>query len=421
MSNRIDPATRSHRENVLEHCQPAMDVPFSRDEYRDRLTRIRRRMAEARIELLYLTSPESLFYVSGYACEWYQSESPKSWPPTSGIAVHVDHDKLIVFDTPSEEILVRFVSVADDIRIFPVDNRRDGIGFIVEQLRAEGWLGATVGFELHSHRPNPAVSQRFREAFEAAGCRVADGSDILRELRWVKSPQEMAYMERAGQICDIGLAAARDAIRPGVSELEVYGEIIRAMATAGGENPGITLPVLSGPRANSGHALAGRKIIEHGEQVNVDVCGVYNHYHCNAARSFYVGEPPHEVSEFYHQAAGAMELIEGLIRPNLRVGKLVKTLMAYYEEQDIWQNASWVGGYELGIGFPPDWVGNFVYEMSHEDSDVLFEPGTVVNFESVFFGPRMAGLTYLIDTLLFSDTEARLASRMPRDLTVLDA
>ena len=121
MGNSIEPAAHSHRENVLEHCRPPMDLPFSRDEYRDRLTRIRERMAVDRIELLYLTSPESLFYVSGYACEWYQSESPKSWPPTSGIAVHVDHDKLIVFDTPSEQILVRFVSVADDIRIFPAD------------------------------------------------------------------------------------------------------------------------------------------------------------------------------------------------------------------------------------------------------------------------------------------------------------
>ena len=104
---------------------------------------------------------------------------------------------------------------------------------------------------------------------------------------------------RAGRLCDIGLAAARDAIAPGVTELEVYGEIIRAMAAAGGENPGITLPVLSGQRANSGHALAGRKTILHGEQVNVDVCGVYNRYHCNAARSFYVGEPPQDVLEFY--------------------------------------------------------------------------------------------------------------------------
>ena len=45
---------------------------------------------------------------------------------------------------------------------------------------------------------------------------------------------------------------------------------------------------------------------------------------------------------------------------------------------------------------------------------MLFEPGTVVNFESVFFGPRMTGLTYLIDTLMFKDGEAELASLMPR-------
>jgi len=409
-----------HRAMVLEHCQPALEVPFGREEYRERLARIRARMAADGIDLLYLTAPESLCYVSGYTCEWYQSESPKSWPPTSGIAVHVDHDKFVLFDTPSEQVMVRFVTLAEDVRIFPMDNRRDGIAFVVDELRAEGWLGGRVGLELHSHRPNPAVSQRFRAAFEAADCRVVDGSDVLREVRWVKSPQEMACIEQAGRIGDIGLAAARDAIRPGVTELEVYGEMICAMARAGGENPGITLPVLSGPKANCGHALAGRRVIGSGEQVNVDVCGVYNRYHCNAARSFHVGEPPRDVVEFYEKAAGAMDLLAATIRPNLRVGELVKTLKAYYEDQGIWGDASWVGGYEMGIGFPPDWVGNFVYEMSHEDSDVLFEPGTAVNFESVFFGPRMSGLTYLIDTLLFAQDTAELASRMPRHLTVLD-
>ena len=226
-----------NRATVLEHCQPPMEVPFSRAEYWQRLARIRARMAHDGLDLLYLTAPESLFYVSGYACEWYQTESPKSWPPTSGIAVHVDHDDFILFDTPSEQILVRFVTVAEDVRIFPIEKRRDGIAFILDELRAAGWLSGTVGLELHSHRPNPAVSQRFREAFDAAGCTVRDGSDVLREVRWLKSPQEMACIEQAGRIADIGLAAARDAIRPGVTELEVYGEMIRAMARAGSTTP----------------------------------------------------------------------------------------------------------------------------------------------------------------------------------------
>jgi Xaa-Pro aminopeptidase len=410
-----------NRDRVFRECHPPLEIPFDRDEYRARLGRIRERMDADGIDLLYLTAPESLCYTSGYTCEWYQAQSPKSWPATSGIAVHRDREEFIFFDTPSEEVMVRFVAAANDVRIFPRDDRRDGISFIIAELRAEGWLDGSVGLEYHSYRPNPAISRRFAAAFEAAGCRVTDGSDVLREVRWVKSPAEMACMERAAEIADIGLRAARDTIAPGVTELEVYGELIRAMARAGGEAPGITLPVLSGLKANCGHALAGRKKIEAGEQVNVDVCGVFNRYHCNAARSFYVGDPPSDVVAFYDKAAGAMKLLGGLIRPNLPVGELVKTLRAYYEDQGIWEDASWVGGYELGIGFPPDWVGNFVYEMNHEDSGVLFEPGTAVNFESVFYGPQLSGLTYLIDTLLFQKDAAKIASGLRPDLQVLSA
>ncbi len=234
----------ANRDLVLEHCMPQTELGFSREEFQSRLTAVRERMATEHIDLLWLMAPESLYYVSGYSCEWYQTQSPKQWPATSGIAVHVDHDRFILFDTPSEQVMCRFVTCAEDLRTFPIDNRRDGIGFIMDQLGAEGWLGGTVGMEFHSYRPNPAISARFRAAFEDHACRVTDGSDILREIRWLKSPQEIAYLERAAEIADIGLAAAREAIRPGVSELEVYGEIIRAMARAGGENPAITLGVV---------------------------------------------------------------------------------------------------------------------------------------------------------------------------------
>ena len=410
----------ANRDLVLSDCRPALEVPFGAAEYRARLARIRTRMAADGLDLLYLTAPESLFYVSGYTCEWYQAESPKAWPPTSGIAVHVDHEAFILFDTPSEAVMVRFVTLARDVRIFPMGSRRDGIAFILGELKAAGWLAGTGGLEFHSHRPNPAVSRRFQAAFEAAGCKVIDGSDVLRELRWVKSPQEIACIEQAAGIADTGLAAARDALRPGVTELQVYGEMVCAMAKAGGENPGITLPVLSGPKANCGHALASRKKILPGEQVNIDVCGVYNRYHCNAARSFFIGEPPKDVLDFYAKSAAALEVLEGILRPNLTVGELVTTLKAYYEEAGIWSDASWVGGYEMGIAFPPDWVGNFVYEMTDGASARAFEPGTAVNYESVFYGPRMAGLTYLIDTLIFKQDTAELASRMPRGLTVVE-
>ena len=182
-----------NRDLVFEACYPEKDVPFSEAEFDARLTNIRRRMEKDGIELLWLMAPESLYYVSGYKCIWYQAQSPKSWPATSGIAIHKDKDDFILFDTPSEEIMCRGVTCARDLRIFPMGGRRDGIGFIISELESSGWLGSgTVGMELHSYRPNPVVSARFCAAFEQAGMTVADGSDILREVRKLNRTRKIA-------------------------------------------------------------------------------------------------------------------------------------------------------------------------------------------------------------------------------------
>jgi Xaa-Pro aminopeptidase len=96
-----------NRDLVLEQCNPAMELGFSLAEFKSRLHAIRQRMAQDNIDLLWLMAPESLYYVSGYTCEWYQAQSPKQWPATSGIAIHVDHDRFIMFDTPSERVMCR--------------------------------------------------------------------------------------------------------------------------------------------------------------------------------------------------------------------------------------------------------------------------------------------------------------------------
>ena len=67
-------------------------------------------------------------------------------------------------------------------------------------------------------------------AFEHEGCRVVDGTLIVREARSVKSPAELACIEIAARIADVGLEAAKAALRPGITELELWGEIVAAMA-----------------------------------------------------------------------------------------------------------------------------------------------------------------------------------------------
>ena len=411
----------SYRDDSMTNCVPDLELAFPPEEYRARLTRIRERMARDDIDLLFLTSPEAMNYVSGYQCEWYQAQSPKQWPATSGIAIHVDHDRFILFDTEREQILARYCTVSTDSRVFPPNTMRDGTDFIIAELMAEGWLPGTVEMEMWSYRPNRVLGQRAEQRFAAAGATVVDASDILRELRWVKSAAEMDCIFEAARIADTGLNAARDALRPGVTELAVYGAMVHAMAEAGGENPGITQPVLSGGKSNAAHAMSSRRVIEAGDIVLVDCSGVYKRYHCNMARTLSMGEPAADVRAQADKAAGSMAVLGGLIRPNLPIRELYETMRAYYDEIGIWQDRGFIGGYEMGIAFPPDWVGNFIYDVNGgENIDRVFEPGTVVNYENQFFLPRRVGLYFMIETLAFLDDEARLMSTVPYPLTVIE-
>ena len=413
----------SHREDVLRHCTPDLEVPFPDEEYAERLMRVRARMAADGIDLLFVSAPEGINYLSGYQCAWYQAQSPKRWPATSGIAVAADWPGAILFDTERERVLGRYCSNSRDTRIFPPASARDGRGFIVEELRREGWIGpgTRVGLEMGSYRPNRLLSESFERLLSAAGCRVADATDILRDVRWVKSPLEMACIEEAARIADIGLAAARAAIRPEVTELEVYGEMVRAMAAAGGETPGIAQPVLSGRKVNAPHAMASRRRIRPGELVLVDCCGVFKRYHCNTARTFACGDPGRDVLDRSALCAASMEVLAGLVRPGLSAGELCAAMRAFFEDRGLWQDRGFIGGYEMGIAFPPDWVGNAVYDADAEETlERVFEPGTAVNYENQFFMPRHKGLYFAIDTICFHEEEARLMSGLDHGLDVVE-
>ncbi len=409
-----------YRDEIYFESQPEPELAFPRAEYAARLHRIRTAMAEAGIDVLFLTAPESMFYISGYQCEWYQAQSPPQWPASSGIAIHVDHDRFILFDSEREAVLGRLTSCSEDTRFFPRATLRDGLSYIVDELVREGWLRGTVGLELRSYRPNRVISERFQALVEAAGGRVADGTSIVREVRWHKSPAEVACLHEAATIADIGLAAARDAIAPGVTELEVLGEVMRAMYAAGGENGAITMPVLSGQKTNASHSLSTTKRIRAGEIVTVDVCGVRNRYHVNQARVFSLGEPAADVAGVAALAAGSLDAVRAVLRPGLSFRELGRTLVEYYTETGLWERRGWIGGYEMGIAFYGDWVGNVVLDpLSEIDAERTLDAGTCINIETQVFLPWHVGQFFAIDTILCDGERATTVSAFPFALTVL--
>ena len=403
----------AERRDPREGLHPDPEPAFESSEYAARLMRVRERMAVEGLDCLFLSAPESMYYLSGYRSAFTQTgQSPKQWPATSGIAVSVDHDHAILFDTDRETVMHRTYTDFQDIRCFPPGRTRDGTAYVADELASLGWLGGTIGLEFWSSRPNRAISERFQERLEARGAVVRDGSDVLREVRWLKSPAEMDRLREAGRIGCTGLAAARDAIAPGVMEVAVLGDALAAMGHQGGEVPAVIPPVLSGPKTAGPHALATDRRIGADEAVVVDLAGVSRRYHANLARTWWTGEPAAEDRRLAQAAAGSLEVLKEALKPGVSAETLAAEMLRYYEDARIWDRRSWIGGYEMGIAFPPAWTGNYVFDpISDIGRDKIFEAGTAINFENQFYLSDHRGLFFVIETVLVQDTGTTLLSR----------
>ena len=389
------------------------DLAFEASEYANRLSRLRSAMEEAELDALVVSAPDAMCWLHGYQSRWYKSHSTTAWPPFQCTVAHVDHDRLLHFDMERHRYLIPRTSVVTDLRLKSANSVDDWLDFFLGELQAEGWLGGTVGIEKWSSVPNRATSEIVEAALTSRGCAVVDGSLVTRRIRRLKSAAEIELMRRAAGVCDAGLRALQAFLAPGVTELEAWEAVMRAMVTAGGEPAALQENVWAGT-SQLIHALSSRRRFTAGEIVCADPCGVVHRYHANAARTFSIGEPEPAALNLMDLLAEGAALFEQSAGPGVSVADVQRTLRAFYRDSGVWDRRGWLGGYELGIAFPPDWVGEWMFAVDDADSDDVFEEGLVTNFESV------AGLL-LIDTFVIGPSGAERLSSVPREVLVAAA
>jgi Xaa-Pro aminopeptidase len=397
-------------EAVRNAAEP--EYAFTREEYAARLAKLRAAMAEDGVDTVLLSSPESMCWLHGLALRWYKSGSPRQWRPLTSCAVNVNSDKVIAFEGIEHQEIMRRTSVVEDVRLLPRYERAGMLDFIVRELDAEGWLRGTVGVEKFSYVPNPAVAAQIEAAITAKGATVVDATDAIRRVRRIKSAAEIACIERAAEICDAGVGHLRSVLAPGMTELEAWSEMVSAMARAGGERAALhEMATITTQAGGLGHHISGRKAIQAGDWLEVDPCGVFNNYHANRSGYYYLGEPPAIAVELMAVLAGAYDVIRTVATVGTPVADVNRALRDYYQEVGVWElnRQYWVGGYELGLSFPPDWVGEWLFTVNSENEPGVIEDGLVTNFESII------GLG-LLDTIVYQTTGTRTLSKIPYEI-----
>jgi Xaa-Pro aminopeptidase len=386
-----------------------LSLPFAEEEYGRRVAAVREVMDARGIDLLYVTNPANIYYLTNVEAIWFAGRTP------TGVALGRS-GPVLYFDSWNHGGIVRAQGVVDEFIPF---ERYTGVPELVANLRARGLTSGTVAVEAWVPNPAPPIKEQIVAALTDAGARVIDGSFIVDDVRFVKSPAEIAYIEEAAALADTAMNAVQEMIAPGVSESEISAEIYRVCMTAGGGEPGIRNMVHSGPRSAHHHGAASQRKLQVGDLVVVDFCSVIHRYHADLARTFAIGSVP-EAEEMMATIAGSIDEVVDRVREPGKPLQVVQDIAEeYLRNHDLLRHGHFIGGYALGVAFPPDWVGH-VYLGSNTMSERTFDVGAVMNYENLMeVKDEGWGLGY-IDTLIMRPNGLEVLSDYNRNLIVID-
>ena len=102
-----------------------------------------------------------------------------------------------------------------------------------------------------------------------AGIQLFDAQEPLESARMIKTPEELMCMRLSMDVCDIGVERIRQALRPGLTENELWSLLHETNIAHDGE--WIECRLLSlGPRTNPWFQESGNRVIEAGDLVGLD-------------------------------------------------------------------------------------------------------------------------------------------------------
>lgn len=384
-----------------------MTAPFDRAEYASRLRRTRAAMRAAGLDALLVFHQEHMFYLAGYDQIGYWVYQvlivPAADEPMTAVVRKVD------------ELLVRGGGVVEDVRVWLDDATRDPAQQTADILAERGLLrGRRLGLERKSHALLPYYYDLLREALR--GAELVDASDLITELRLVKSAAEIEYMRRAGEVMDAGVRAAWETLRPGVRECEVHAAVTAAMYRAGGEHPSVAPPMGSGPRTlTQTHGAATTREVRAGDPFLLEVGGCVRRYHAVCMRTASMGPPAAPVRSLHEAIRAATDAGLAAIKPGVPtadVARVVHDGLARHGHSRRGQHV----GYGIGLGYPPTWIDSL--RIKETDPHVLRE-GMTFLFHAGLLAPEGDVYVALGDPVLVTATGYERLTRLPRELTVI--
>jgi ectoine hydrolase len=343
-------------------------ISFELSEYKERIRKTKMRMASEGIDVLLVTDPANMNYLSGYdGWSFYVHQM---------LVLMIDEDQPIWIgraqDANGAKVTTwlyhdNIIPYTDD---FVQSTTKHPMDFIANILQEIGQARRTIAVEKDSYYFTAMCFERLKLGLPNATFK--DGTNLVNRVRLIKSNQEIEYMRKAGKLVELAMGAAMNSIEVGVRECDVAANIYKAQISGteffGGDYPAIVPLMPAGKKTSTPHLTWSDDRYKDGDTVILELAGCYKRYHSPLARTVQIGQPSQQVSEL------SKVVIEGL---NTTLD-FVKPGVTCEEVEDVWRKSIEKSGfikesrigYSMGLNYPPDW-GEHTVSLRQGDKTIL--------------------------------------------------
>jgi Xaa-Pro aminopeptidase len=352
-------------------------------------------MKERNLDGIFLSSPENVFYTTGYPC----------LPSSGNPIVYALRNQLPFFTFIGKDGRITllcwgaasmgFDYGADEVRaFFTYPMSVDELKALVQEKLSPG---CTVGVE--STFPFYAV-ELIREHARPADIQIVD--DLIHRLRLVKSRAEIDRIQRSTQIVDQTVLELAQNLRLGMSRLELIQEAKVRLMKNGAQ--GVDHVTLAFGSANPEVALG--ETLEENQIVTLDLGAVYEGYVSDNRRLAYTGPAPESLRQLHQKLCWVVAEMGKALRPGKTFAELHAHAYELYAKVGVEPLFLHVG-HSIGLQVDEHWILG--------DDPTVVEKGMVLNIE-LYSGSDEGVMIGDEETFEVTDGEPEQLSRLPPEI-----
>lgn len=352
---------------------------LSKKEYLSHVSKLQEGMKKENLDLLLLSSPENIYYATGYR-SWYLSSL---FRPVWVLVPSVGEPSIIL--RILEKSTVKLTSWVPHIYCHGSEERN--LGELQGHNSIEAFeiflsdfdiTAGRIGYEKSDGQQYfwaPGSLEQLMQEFDQF--EYVDGTKAIQEARSIKSEWEIEQIREANRITEEAILQTFSKIIPGkTTELDISKSIAQYM-TGGGIDKISYLTIISGDaKYSTFNSYASKRVVEEGEVVLVDISGHINGYASDLTRCIYLGdEVPKDIWEMALVASKSVVVGKEMMKSGEKISVVSQAIENTISEAQFGDYLVHNSGHGIGLNVVE-------YPSIVNNSEVLFEEGMVFAVEN---------------------------------------